>query len=149
MKLIAKNRKAFHNYEILEKVETGIELKGSEVKSIRAGKINLADSYATCSGGEIVIHHLHISPYEQGTMFAPDPYRKRKLLLHKKQIYHLCGEVDRKHLTLVPLTIYFAKQWVKMEIGLCRGRKKFDKREKIAEQESKKRIAALMKSKKY
>ncbi|MBD3322756.1 MAG: SsrA-binding protein SmpB [Chitinivibrionales bacterium] len=145
MKIIAKNRKAYHDYEILEKCEAGIELIGSEVKSIRAGKINLSDSYATCSSGEILINHLHISPYEQINTFSPpDPYRKRRLLLHKKQIFHLCSEVERKHLTLVPLSVYFAKQWVKLEIGLCRGRKKYDKRDKIAEKESKKKIASLL-----
>lgn len=145
MKLVARNKKAAHNYEILDRYETGIELQGSEVKSIRAGKINLSDSYAYCAGGQVFLQHLHISPYERAAQFAPDPYRKRKLLLHRREIGYLCKEVERKRLALVPLSIYFKKQWVKVEIGLCRGRKKYDKRQKIAEQESKKRVSALMK----
>lgn len=143
MKSIAQNRKAYHNYEILEKVEAGIALTGSEVKSIRAGKVNLSDSYAQCTEGEIFVSSLHISAYERGGFYLPDPYRKRKLLLQKKQIIRLCNEVERKHLTLIPLAIYFKKQWVKVEIGLCRGRKSFDKRHKIAEEESKRRISQL------
>jgi len=146
MKIIAKNRKAFHDYEILEKVEAGIALTGAEVKSIRAGRINLHDSYGQCSNGEIYISNLHISPYDRSTMYVPEPYRKRKALLHKKQIYRLCGEVERKQLTLIPLTIYFQNQWVKVELGLCRGRKKYDKRQKIADQESKRRIAHVVKN---
>ena len=146
MKIIARNRKAFHNYEVLEKLEAGIELQGTEVKSIRAGRINLLDSYAVCSNGELRLVHLHISPFEQGNQFNHDPYRQRKLLLHKKQINHLAGEVERKQLTIIPLTVYFKKQWVKIELGLCRGRKKYDKRQKIAAGESKKRLANIMKS---
>ena len=145
MKVIARNRKAAHDYEILEKFEAGIELKGSEVKSIRAGKVNLVDSYAQCLGGQIVVHHLHISPYEQGSIFNPEPYRRRVLLLHKKQIRYLCGEIERKRLTLIPLQMYFEKQWVKLEIGLCRGRKQYDKRQKINTAESKRQLGALRK----
>ncbi len=145
MKIIARNRKAFHNYEVLEKIEAGVELVGTEVKSIRAGKINLLDSYAVCRTGELFLYHMHISPFEQGNQFNHDPYRIRKLLLHKKEVLRLCGEVERKHLTLIPLSVYFKKQWVKLELGLCRGRKKYDKRRKIAAQESKKRLAKIMK----
>ena len=145
MKIIARNRKAWHNYEVLEKIETGIELEGTEVKSIRAGKINLLDSYAVCKTGELFLNHMHISPFEQGNRFNHDPYRIRKLLLHKKEILRLAGEIERKHLTLIPLSVYFKKQWVKIEIGLCRGRKKYDKRQKIAANESKKRLANVMK----
>ncbi|KMQ53057.1 single-stranded DNA-binding protein [Chitinispirillum alkaliphilum] len=145
MKTIARNKKAFHDYDILEKVEAGIVLSGSEVKSIRQGKINLLDSYAQCSRGELYIIHLHISPYGQSGMYTPDPYRRRKLLLHKKQIEHLCSEVERKQLTLIPLSVYFKDQYVKLQLGLCRGRKKYDKRQKIAEQESKRRISQLVK----
>lgn len=143
MKSIAQNRKAYHDYEILEKVEAGIALTGSEVKSIRAGRVNLSDSYAQCTEGEIFVSSLHISAYERGGFYSPDPYRKRKLLLQKNQIIRLCNEVERKHLTLIPLSIYFKKQWVKVEIGLCRGRKNYDKRHKIAEEESKRRISQL------
>ncbi|MFP4163256.1 MAG: SsrA-binding protein SmpB [Chitinispirillaceae bacterium] len=143
MKTIARNKKAYHDYDVLDKVEAGIALTGSEVKSIRAGRINLLDSYAFCSRGEIFINHLHISPYDRGGVYSPDPYRRRKLLLHQKQIEHFCQEVERKQLTLIPLSVYFKNQWVKLELGLCRGRKKFDKRQKIAEQESKRRMAQL------
>jgi len=145
MKIVAQNRKAFHNYDIIEKVESGISLTGSEVKSVRAGRVNLADSYAFCSAGEIFLSHLHVSPYERQGIYSPDPYRKRKLLLHKKQIAHLCTEVERKQLTLIPLAVYFKEQWVKIELGLCKGRKKYDKRQKIAEKESRQRIAQVMK----
>ncbi len=145
MKTVAQNRKAFHDYEVLEKVETGIALSGAEVKSIRAGKVNLAESYAQCSNGEIFIINLHISPYERmGAYSIGDPIRKRKLLLHKRQIMHLCSEVERKQLTLIPLSMYFKDQWVKVEIGLCKGLKKYDKRQKIAKEESKKKIALIM-----
>ncbi len=146
MKNIARNRKAFHDFDILEKTIAGIELRGTEVKSLRAGKVNLMDSYAHCQEGEIYILHMHISPYEQGSYFNQDPYRKRKLLLHRKQIAKLCSEVTKKQLTLVPLALFFDRQWVKVELGLCRGRKKYDKRQKIAAEESKKRLAKVMKS---
>ncbi|MCL2688762.1 MAG: SsrA-binding protein SmpB [Chitinispirillia bacterium] len=144
MKIVAKNSKAFHDYEVLDKVEAGVMLTGAEVKSIRAGRVNLLDSYAFCSHGEMYINHLHISSYERGGAYTPEPYRRRKLLLHRKQIAHYCAEVERKQLTLVPLAIYFKDQWVKIELGLCKGRKKYDKRQKIAEQDSKKRLAQLM-----
>ncbi len=143
MKLVANNRKAFHDYEVLEKVETGIALTGSEVKSIRAGKINITEAYAQCREDGLFINNLHISPYDRQGMYAPDPYRKRRLLLHKREIIHLSAEVERKRLTLIPLSMYFKNQWVKIELGLCRGRRKYDKREKIAAQESKRRLAQL------
>jgi SsrA-binding protein len=143
MKVVARNRKAFHDYEILEKSEAGIELNGTEVKSVRAGKINLSDSYAQCKEGELYLCHLHISPYQSGSHFNHDPYRRRRLLLHRKQILRLCREVEQKRLTLVPLQVYFQKQWVKVEIALCRGRKKYDKRQKIAKAEAKRKIRAL------
>ena len=141
LKLVANNRKAFHDYEVLEKVETGISLTGSEVKSIRAGKINITEAYAQCYDRGIFINNLHISPYDRQGTYATDPYRKRRLLLHKKEITHLAAEVERKKLTLIPLSLYFKDQWVKIELGLCRGRKKYDKREKIAAEESKRRHA--------
>jgi SsrA-binding protein len=145
MKPLAQNKKAYHNYEVLEKIEAGIELLGAEVKSIRAGRINLLDSYGMVQEGEIYLHHLHISPFEFANRNTPEPYRKRRLLLHKKQIIRLNQEVDRKQLALIPLSVYFNKQRVKVELGLCKGRKKFDKREKIADQESKRRLAHIMK----
>jgi SsrA-binding protein len=128
MQIIARNKKALHNYEIIEKVVAGIVLSGSEVKSIRAGKISLADSYASCSNGEMFINHMHIAPYGHTNSFSPDTYRKRKLLLNKKQIYRYYGEMEKKHLTMVPLMVYFDRQWIKVELGLGKGLKKYDNR---------------------
>jgi len=146
MKIITRNRKAFHDYEVLEKIEAGIALSGTEVKSVRAGKINLQDSYATYSNDRIVMHQCHISPYTQGNIYNHDPYRKRVLLLHNREINHLRAEVERKNLTLIPLEVYFKRQWVKIQLGLCRGRKKYDKRQHIAKQESKKRLNRMMRA---
>ena len=145
MEILARNRKAFHDYEIVEKIIAGIVLSGSEVKSIRAGKINLTDSFAMCSGGEIFVHHIHIAPYGFGGAFSPDSYRKRKLLLHKNQIIRFCSEMEKKHLTMIPLMVYFDKQWIKVELGLGKGMKKFDKRDKIAKEDSKRHLAQVMK----
>jgi|WetSurMetagenome_2_1015567.scaffolds.fasta_scaffold00060_10 SsrA-binding protein len=142
--ILAQNKKAFHDFEILEKVEAGVALLGAEVKSARQGGISLADSFATCENGELFVHHMHISPYQQKGFSVAEPYRKRKLLLHKSQIVRLASDVERKHLTIIPLKVYFDRQWVKMELGLCRGLKKYDKREKIAAEESKRRLAQVM-----
>jgi SsrA-binding protein len=144
IKVLAQNKKAFHDYEVLERFEAGVALLGAEVKSVRQGGISIVDSYATCDDGELFVHHMHISPYQQGGFVVAEPYRKRKLLMHKSQIIRLNNEAERKHLTIIPLKIYFDKQWVKMEIGLCRGMKKFDKREKIASEETKRRLAQVM-----
>jgi SsrA-binding protein len=145
MKSVATNRKAFHDYEVMDKYEAGIELTGSEVKSIRAGKVNITEAFAQCHKGEMFINNLHINAYkQQGSFGVPDPFRKRKLFLHKREITHLSAEVDRKKLTLIPLSMYFKNQWIKVEIGLCRGRRKYDKRQKIAEQDSKRSLAHLM-----
>lgn len=143
MKIIANNRKAYHDYDILKKVEAGIALTGSEVKSARAARVTISEGYAYCHKGEIILHNVHINPYERIGGYAPDPLRKRRLLLHKKEIAQLTAEVERKKLTLIPLSLYFKKQWVKLEIGLCRGRKKYDKRQKIAEKDNKRRLAQL------
>jgi SsrA-binding protein len=142
-KLVANNRKAFHDYEVLEKFESGIALTGSEVKSIRAGKINITEAYAQCGSGGVFISNLHISPYDRQGTYAPDPLRKRRLLLHKREISRLSAEVARKRLTLIPLSLYFKNQWVKIELGLCRGRRKYDKRQKIAAEETRRRLAQL------
>ena len=144
IKLLAQNKKAFHDYEVLERFEAGVALLGSEVKSVRQGGISIMDSYATCDNGEVFVHHMHINPYQLGGFAVAEPYRKRKLLMHKSQIIRLNNEAERKHLTIIPLKVYFDKQWVKMEIGLCRGMKKFDKREKIASEETKRRLAQVM-----
>jgi SsrA-binding protein len=146
IKMIAQNKKAYHDFEVLEKVEAGVELLGSEVKSVRQGGISIADTYATCDHGEMFIHHMHIIPYQQKGFVVPEPYRKRKLLLHKSQIVRMAADVERKHLTIIPLKVYFDKQWVKMELGLCRGMKMYDKREKIAAEESKRRLAQIMRT---
>ena len=133
---IITNRKAFRDYEILEKREVGIELRGSEVKSIRAGKVNLSDSYASVENGEVILHNLHISPYEFAGREALDPLRDRRLLLHKKEIKRLFGATNEKGFTLIPLRIYFKGPHVKIELATARGRKMFDKREQIAKREA-------------
>ncbi len=143
---IARNRKAWHDYEVLDTYEAGIVLSGTEVKSVRAGKINLMDSYAQASSdGGIYIHRMHISEFTQGNRYNHKPYDNRKLLLHAREIAYLRREVEQKHLTLVPLRVYFKKQWIKVEIGLCKGRKDYDKRHVIAEKDNKKRLANVMK----
>ena len=142
---IVTNRKAYHNYEVLEKIEAGIQLSGTEVKSIRAGKVNLLDCYAQCIRGEIILNHMHISPFEQGNRYNHEPYRNRKILLKKREIERLCFEVEKKHLSLIPLSLYFKRQWVKVELGLCKGRKNYDKRQKKSEDENKRRLAKVMK----
>ena len=132
VKVVSNNRSAFHDYFILERFEAGISLSGTEVKSIRAGHINLKDSYCAISSGEIYAKGIHISPYEKGNIYNRDPLRTRKLLMHKKEILKLWGEVSQKGLTLVPLSVYFKDSNVKIEIGLCKGKKLYDKREAIA-----------------
>jgi len=144
-KNIAQNRKARHDYEVIDSWEAGIELTGTEVKSLRAGKVNIADSFAEVKRGQVWLHNLHISAYDHGNRFNHETTRQRRLLMHKKEIAFLFRETDRQPLTLIPLSIYFKKQWVKVQIGLCKGLKKYDKRQKIAEEESKRRLAALKK----
>ncbi len=145
MQIMARNKKALHDYEIVEKIVAGVALSGSEVKSIRAGNISLSDSFASCSNGEMFVNHMHIAPYGFAGAFTPDSLRRRKLLLHKKEINRLWGEMEKKHLTMIPLMVYFDRQWIKIELGLGKGLKKYDKREKMASQESKKKLAQLMK----
>jgi len=147
MQIIARNKKAYHDYEVIEKVVAGLSLSGSEVKSVRAGKITLTDCYATCAHGEMFVNHMHIAPYGfTAGAFAPDTYRKRKLLLHKAEIEHFSAEMQRKHLSMIPLAVFFEKQWVKIELGLCKGLKHYDKRDKIASAESKRHLAQVMKN---
>jgi SsrA-binding protein len=135
-KTIASNRKAFRDYEILEKREVGIELKGTEVKSLRAGKLSISDSYAVVENGEVILHNLHISPYEQSGPGGHDPLRPRRLLLHKREIRRLFAATAEKGLTLIPLRIYFKGPYVKIELATARGRKSFDKRVQIARKEA-------------
>ncbi len=134
MKIVAQNRKAIHNYFIEEKYEAGIELKGSEVKSIREGKISIEEGYCTIEKGEVFLKDVHIAPYEKGSVFNPDPKRKRKLLLHKNEIKRLIGKVERRGYTLIPLKVYFNdKGKCKVEIALAKGKKSIDKRKELRE----------------
>ena len=130
-RVIASNRRARHEYHVLEELEAGLVLKGTEVKSLRQGRCSLADSYASFQGGELFLHHMHIPPYEQGNRFNVDPTRSRKLLLHASQLRHLVGAVTQKGLTLIPLCVYFAKQHAKVAIALCKGKRAYDKRDAI------------------
>ena len=129
VKIAASNRKAFHDYFVEEKFEAGIELFGTEVKSIRQGTVNLKDSYLTISDGELFAKGIHISPYEKGNIFNRDPLRVRRLLMHKKEIMKLKALTERDGYTLVPLSLYFKRGRVKVEVGVCRGKKLYDKRE--------------------
>ncbi|NLM84935.1 MAG: SsrA-binding protein SmpB [Clostridiales bacterium] len=136
IKQIAQNRKAFHDYFILERYEAGIELFGTEVKSIRAGNVNLKDSYCTVKDGELFARNLHISPYEKGNIFNRDPLRPKRLLMHKREINRLYGRLKQEGLTLVPLSIYLKNSLVKVELGLCKGKKLHDKREAAARRDA-------------
>lgn len=130
-KVVARNRKARHEYEILEEVEAGLVLKGAEVKSLREGKASFTDSFARVDGGELWLYELHITPYEQAGMDRPDPKRPRKLLLHRKQIERLAGQTAERGLTLVPLDIHFSRGYAKVTLALARGKKLHDKREDL------------------
>lgn len=145
MKVITENRKARHDYIIEESFETGIELKGTEVKSLRAGKANLKDSFAIIENGELYLHGMHISPYEQGNIFNVEPMRPRKLLMHKKEIMRLLGKTKEQGLTLVPLKAYFKKDKIKIELALAKGKKLYDKRDAAAEKTAKREIEKAMK----
>lgn len=144
-KTVATNRKARFNYEILETYEAGIALKGTEVKSIRAGKVNLGEGYATIDNGEILLKQVHISPYEQGNIFNVDPLRVRKLLMHKSEIKKLIGEVAQKGYSLIPLSMYLKKGKVKVQLALARGKKNYDKRESLAKKDAQRKIERAVK----
>ena len=139
-KLIAKNPTAFHNYTINDKLEVGIVLSGTEIKSIRNGKANLKDSYAVIRNGEVYIVGMHISPYEQGNIFNKDPLRDRKLLLNRREINKLVGLVKQKGCSLVPISMYFKGSLVKLELGVGKGKKLYDKREDIAKKDAERRM---------
>ena len=145
IKVVAQNRKATHDYFVLEKYEAGIELFGTEVKSLRNGKVNLKDSWCSIDKGEIFACGMHISPYEQGNIFNRDPLRKKKLLMHKREINRLYGTVKQEGLTLIPLSVYFKKGRAKLEVGLCKGKKNFDKRESAAKRDAKRNIERELK----
>ena len=144
-KTVASNKKAFHEYHIMEKFQAGIVLTGTEIKSIRAGKINLKDSYARVEKGEVWLYKAHISPYEMGNIYNHDPERKRKLLLTKKEIQKLIGRMKTSGETLVPLKVYITGGWAKVEIGLAKGKKLHDKREDIAKKTAKRDMDRAMK----
>ena len=141
---VAVNRRAFHDYFIDEKYECGIVLTGPEVKSLRAGRCNLRDGFARIDENEAWLENVHISPYEQANLMNHDPVRPRKLLLHRKQIATLIGKVRQKGYTLVPLRVYFVRNHAKVELGLARGKREYDKREAIAERDAKREIARVM-----
>lgn len=147
-KLVVENRRARHDYHILERFEAGIELRGTEVKSLRDGKMTLKDSYADIEAGEILLVGAHISPYEQGNVWNHDPERPRKLLLHKHEILKLGSQVAEKGLTIIPLRVYFKKGRAKVELGLCRGKNVVDKRATIRDRAVKREIERYMKSQK-
>ena len=135
--VVAQNKKARHDYFVLETYEAGIELFGTEVKSIRKGRLNLKDAWCSIDDGEIFVKGMHISPYEQGNIFNRDPMRVRRLLMHKREINRLLGVTKQQGLTLIPLSVYFLKGRAKLEVGLCKGKKLYDKREVAAEKSAK------------
>ena len=145
IKLIAQNKKARHDYFIIEEIEAGIELFGTEVKSVRLGKINLTDAYASINDGEVFIKGMNISPYEQGNIFNRDPLRERKLLLHKNQIRKLIGQIQQQGFSLIPLKVYLKGSLVKVTIALVKGKKLYDKRDDIAKRDAMRNMDRAMK----
>ncbi len=145
-KLIAKNPTAYHNYDIEDKLEAGIVLSGTEIKSIRSGKANLKDTYAMLKNGEVFVVGMHISPYEHGNIFNKDPLRDRKLLLNKREINKLFGLVKQKGYSLVPIKLYFKGSLVKLELGIGKGKKLYDKRQDIAKKDAERQIARNLKN---
>ena len=143
--VIAQNKKAYHDYFVEEEFEAGLELKGTEVKSIRAGRVNLKDSYVSCKTGEAILIGMHISPYEQGSIFNHEPLRSRRLLLHRREINKLIGLSQQQGYALIPLKLYFKGQYVKLQLGLCRGKKNYDKRAAIAERDAKRNMDRALK----
>ena len=147
IKILAKNKKAQHNYFILRKIECGIELFGTEVKSVRLGKVNISEAYASVDEGEVYVKAMNISPYEQGNIFNRDPLRHKKLLLHKKEIRTLIGEVTQDGYALIPLSVYLKGSLVKLELGVCKGKKLYDKRNDLKEKSAKRDIDRALKDK--
>ena len=144
-KMVAQNKKAYHDYFVDEKYEAGIALFGTEVKSIRQGAVNLKDCYCSIKNGELFVVGMHISPYEKGNIFNREPRRERKLLMHKREIMKLGGLVAQKGYTLIPLSLYFSGKNVKVELGLCRGKKLYDKRDSLAEKQADREMDRRMK----
>jgi len=147
-KINVSNRRALHDYSVIETVEAGLQLKGTEVKSIRAGKASLSDSFAKLENNELFLYNMHISPYEFGNIYNPDPLRPRKLLLHRRQINKLAIEVSTKHLALIPIKIYFKNGLAKVELALAKGKRQYDKREAIRRRESDRELKRALKSRK-
>lgn len=145
MKTIAQNKKARHDYFVEETYEAGIELCGTEVKSLRAGRVNLKDSWCSIVDGEVFVNGMHISPYEQGNIFNRDPMRVRKLLMHKKEILKLYGTVKQTGYSLIPISLYFKDSKVKLQVGLCKGKKLYDKRADMAERSAKRDMERAVK----
>lgn len=149
VKIAAKNPKAFHDYFIEERFEAGISLAGTEVKSIRQGKLNLKDAWCGVQDGELWLRQMHISPYEQGNIFNKDPLRPRRLLMHKREINRLYGQIKREGYALIPLSVYFKNSRVKVEIALCRGKKLYDKRDDAAKKDARRQIDRAMKERNH
>ena len=145
LKTIAQNKKAFHDYFLEESFEAGIELCGTEVKSIRQGRVNLKDSWCSIVDGEMLVNGMHISPYEQGNIFNKDPMRVRRLLMHKREILRLFGLVKQEGYSLIPVSLYFKGSRVKVQVGLCKGKKLYDKRSDMAARDAKRDIQRAMK----
>ena len=146
IKLIAKNPTAYHNYTIEDTLEAGIVLSGTEIKSIRIGKVNLKDTYASIKNGEAYIYGMHISPYEHGNIFNKDPLRDRKLLIHKKEIHKLLGLIKQKGYSLIPIELYFKGSFVKLKLGISKGKKLYDKRQDLAKKDAQKQINMQLKN---
>ena len=145
IKIMARNREAYHEYFVEEEYEAGIELMGTEVKSVRAGTLNLKDAWCGIKDGELLLNQMHISPYDHGNRFNPDPRRVRRLLMHKREIMRLLGKVKQDGYSLIPLSVYFKGSRVKINIGLCKGKKLHDKRQAAAERDAKRQIERAMK----
>jgi len=146
-KVLAENRKAFFDYTIIESYQAGIVLKGTEVKSIRLGRVNLKDSFARIDKGGVWLYNMHISPYEQGGRYNMNPIRERKLLLNKNEMKKLIGRVQEKGLTLIPLKLYLMDNWVKVDLALAKSKKMFEKREKIKKKEAEREVARALSAK--
>ena len=145
IKIMARNREAYHEYFVEEEMEAGIELCGTEVKSIRQGNLNLKDAWCGIKDGQLLVNQMHISPYDHGNIFNRDPRRPRRLLMHRREIMRLLGKVKQDGYSLIPLTVYFKGSLVKVQVGLCKGKKLYDKRQSAAERDAKRQIDRAMK----
>ncbi|MFO7941145.1 MAG: SsrA-binding protein SmpB [Bacillota bacterium] len=141
---IARNRKAFRDFHIEERLEAGIKLTGTEIKAVREGRVNLADSFATAEGGEVFLHNMHIGPYSHGTIYNHEARRSRKLLLHKREIDYLYGKTQEQGYTLVPLKLYLKRGWVKVDLAIAKGKREFDKRETVKKRDAERKMRQAM-----